>query len=161
MGLVVHADHSGGNNSTFTGTVVASTLTDIYSMIASSMLALKGPRHGGANLSCLDMMRSVIDEVGLYPSDSEIDNIVNRLLNKDFYDKSGLIYGIGHAVYTKSDPRCLLLKEKARELGREKNNDKFNFYERFEAIAIKTLSERLGKVTCANLDFYSGLIYEC
>lgn len=160
MCLMVHADHGGGNNSAFVGTVVASTGTDLYSMITSSMASLKGPKHGGANMAVLDMMKLVINEVGLNASDEDIIKVINRILNKDFYDNSGLIYGIGHAIYTKSDPRCTLLREKARRLAEAKGNKKFEFYHRFELLAIKELEKRTGSILCANVDFYSGLIYE-
>ena len=160
MCLIVHADHGGGNNSAFVGTVVASTLTDIYSMLAASMASLKGPRHGGANMANLDMMSAVIDEIGLEPTDDEIKDVINRILDKNFYDNTGLIYGIGHAIYTLSDPRAELLRETAKALSVEKKSKKFDLYSRFEKIAIKLLEERKGIVCCANVDYYSGLIYE-
>ena len=160
MCLIVHADHGGGNNSAFVGTVVSSTLTDIYSMVCASMASLKGPRHGGANMAVLDMMQTIIDEIGLDATDDEIYAIIKRILNRDYFDNSGLIYGIGHAIYSLSDPRCELLREKARKLSLEKNPKKFEFYYRFEKLAIKALEEEKGKKVCANVDFYSGLIYE-
>ena len=157
--LVIHMDHGAGNNSTFTNIVVSSTETDLYSCICASVGSLKGPRHGGANRSVTHMMKAVIDEVGLDASDEKIQEIVNRILNKDFYDKSGLIYGIGHAVYTLSDPRCIILKQKVKELYQD-DLSIFNFYERFESIAKKTIKERKGKIVSANVDFYSGLVYK-
>lgn len=160
MCLMVHADHGGGNNSAFVGTVVASTYTDIYSMVASSLASLKGPRHGGANKAVLDMMDCVIAEVGLDASDDEIAFVVRKILNKEFYDKTGLVYGIGHAIYTISDPRCLLLREKASKLALDKGNKKYDFYTRFEKVAINELEKKTGTKVCANVDFYSGLIYE-
>lgn len=160
MCLIVHADHGGGNNSAFVGTVVSSTLTDIYSMICASMASLKGPRHGGANMAVLDMMQEVINDIGLDATDEEITAVVRRILNKDYFDKTGLVYGIGHAIYTLSDPRCELLREEARKLSYEKNSKKFEFYNRFETIAIRVFEEEKGKRVCANVDFYSGLIYE-
>ncbi len=160
MCLIVHADHGGGNNSAFVGTVVSSTLTDIYSMICASMASLKGPRHGGANMAVLDMMQEVINDIGLDATDEDITAVVRRILNKDYFDKTGLIYGIGHAIYTLSDPRCELLREEARKLSYEKNPKKFEFYNRFETIAIRVFEEEKGKRVCANVDFYSGLIYE-
>lgn len=158
--LIVHADHGGGNNSTFTNTVVASTATDIYSDISAGLGSLKGPRHGGASKSVKDMMNAVEKEIGLDASDEDIERIIDRLLAKDFFDKTGLIYGIGHAVYTLSDPRAELLKEKCRELSKAKKSNKFNFFERFKDIAIKKIQEKKGKVCCTNVDFYSGLTYE-
>ncbi|MGM9969926.1 MAG: citrate synthase [Anaeroplasma sp.] len=160
MALVVHADHGGGNNSAFVGTVVSSTLTDVYSMIAASMTSLKGPRHGGANMAVLDMMDCIIKDVGLNASDEELIKIIERILNKEYFDKTGLIYGIGHAIYTLSDPRCELLREEALKLSKEKNSKKFDFYYRFEQLALRILEAKKGFKCCANVDFYSGLIYE-
>ncbi len=160
--LMVHADHGGGNNSAFVGTVVASTATDIYSMISASMASLKGPKHGGANQANLDQMADVIKEIGLDATDSEIKNIINKILNKEFGDKSGLVYGIGHAIYTLSDPRCEVLKAEAYKLAqtKEETKKKFDFYSRFERIAIELFRQEKNKVVCANVDFYSGLVYE-
>lgn len=160
MCLIVHADHGGGNNSAFVGTVVSSTLTDIYSMLTASLASLKGPRHGGANMAVLDMMSNVINDIGLDASDDKIKEVINKILDKKYNDNSGLIYGIGHAIYTVSDPRAELLREKAQKLSQTKNPKKFEFYNRFEKIAVKTLQERKGMVCCCNVDFYSGLIYE-
>lgn len=158
--LIVHADHGGGNNSTFTNMVVASTGTDIYSDIAAGLGSLKGPRHGGASNMVREMMDAVIDKIGLDASDADILKIVNQILDKKFFDNSGLIYGIGHAVYTLSDPRTVLLKEKCKELSKAKNTKKYEFFERFEKIATKRVEEVKGKVCCANVDFYSGLTYQ-
>ena len=160
MCLMVHADHGGGNNSAFVGTVVSSTLTDIYSMVAASMCSLKGPRHGGANMAVLDMMTEVEKEIGLNPKDEELNTIIQRLLNKDFFDHSGLIYGVGHAIYTMSDPRAELLRDVAYKLTLEKHSEKFELYQRFERLAVKALEKKTGKAACVNVDFYSGLIYE-
>ena len=157
--LIIHADHGGANNSTFTNIVVSTTGTDIYSDIAAGLGSLKGPRHGGASKMVSDMMNAVIQEIGEEASDEEIKEIINRILNHQFFDNSGLIYGLGHAVYTKSDPRCILLKEKAKELASFKNSKRYDFYERFEKAAIKALQEKKGKTYCANVDFYSGLTY--
>ncbi|MCQ2798692.1 MAG: citrate synthase [Bacilli bacterium] len=159
--FIVHADHGGGNNSAFTGIVVASTSTDIYSDITASLCSLKGPRHGGANRMVKDMMDASIKEIGVDASDEEISKLIDRILAKDFYDKSGLVYGIGHAVYTLSDPRCILLKQKCESLSQEeKCVDKFNFYSRFEKIASEKLTKKNGKPYAANVDFYSGFAYE-
>ena len=160
MCLIVHADHGGGNNSAFVGTVVSSTLTDIYSMLSASMASLKGPRHGGANMAVLDMMKNVISDIGLDATDEQIVSVINKILDKKYNDNSGLIYGIGHAIYTLSDPRAILLREKAEKLSKEKDPKKFEFYHRFETLAVKTLDERKGMKCCCNVDFYSGLIYE-
>ncbi len=158
--LMVHADHSGGNNSAFVGTVVSSTLTDLYSMICASLASLKGPRHGGASMAVQDMMSSVIDDIGLDPKDSQIEAVIDRMLKKDYFDNSGLVYGIGHAIYTKSDPRCEILREEAQKLSESKGSGKVGLYMRFEKIAKKKVSERTGMEACANVDFYAGLIYE-
>ena len=158
--LMVHADHGGGNNSAFVGTVVSSTLTDIYSMLAASLAALKGPRHGGANMAVQDMMSEIINDIGVDATDDEINNVIDKLLSKNYFDKSGLIYGLGHAIYTLSDPRCEILREEARKLSLDKKSPKFDFYNRFEKLAIKKLEAKIGSKCCANVDFYSGLIYE-
>lgn len=158
--LIVHADHGGGNNSTFTNIVVSTSGTDIYSDITAGLGSLKGPRHGGASKMVADMMNAVIKEIGEDATDKEILKIINKILDKKFFDKSGLIYGIGHAVYTKSDPRCILLKKKAKELAEFKGSKRFDFYERFERIACERLQELKGYFYCGNVDFYSGLTYK-
>ncbi|HPX32607.1 MAG TPA: citrate synthase [Erysipelotrichaceae bacterium] len=159
--MVVHADHGAGNNSTFASLVVSSTDTDIYSSFAAAVGSLKGPKHGGANTTCKRMMDEVIKEVGLNASDEEILNIIKRILNKDFFDKKGLVYGLGHAVYTISDPRCVLLKKQATEVAEMSDKiDCFEFYKRFEDIACNYIKEVKGINICANVDFYSGLIYD-
>lgn len=163
LALILHADHGGGNNSTFANLVVSSTATDIYSSMCASLGSLKGPRHGGANRAVREMMHQIIKEIGLDASENEMRNIVKRLLNRDFYDCKGLIYGIGHPVYTKSDPRAILLKLKCEELAKMNGeNKKFDFYNKFERIAIEELKQRKGAMfnCCANIDFYSGLTYE-
>lgn len=105
-------------------------------------------------------MQDVINDIGLDATDEEITAVVRKILNKEYFDKTGLIYGIGHAIYTLSDPRCDILREKARKLSYEKNPKKFEFYNRLENIAIRVFEEEKGKKVCANVDFYSGLIYE-
>ena len=163
LALILHADHGGGNNSTFANLVVSSTATDIYSAMCASLGSLKGPRHGGANKSVKDMMSKVIKRIGLDATEEQISSVVNKILDKDFFDKKGLIYGIGHPVYTKSDPRAILLKQKCRELAELKGElNKFNFYSKFEEIDIRELKKRKGPGfnCCANIDFYSGLTYE-
>lgn len=158
--LIVHADHGGGNNSTFSNVVVSSTGTDLYSSISAGLGSLKGPRHGGANQMVMEMFDAILAEIGENATDEEIEKVVNKILKKDFFDNSGLIYGIGHAVYTISDPRCILLKEKCKALCEEKGRSKlFDFYARFEEIACRRLKEVKGNVYCANVDFYSGLTY--
>lgn len=161
VSLVLHADHGGGNNSTFTNVVISSTGTDIYSSIAGSIGSLKGPKHGGANLAVKKQMTQVISDIGINASEDEIRNIIQRILNKDYNDNSGLVYGIGHAVYTLSDPRSEVLSEKCKELALEKNRiDEFNFYKKFADIAIAEIKKKKGINVCSNVDFYSGLVYD-
>ena len=163
LALIIHADHGGGNNSTFANIVISSTGTDIYSSMSGSLGSLKGPRHGGANKEVRNMMKQVIHSIGLKASEEDIRRVINNILDKKFYDRKGLIYGIGHAVYTLSDPRAILLKEKCHELAIMKGYEaKFNFYATFERIAIEELTKRKGPgfVCCTNVDFYSGLTYE-
>lgn len=159
--LIMHADHGSGNNSTFSNLVVASTGTDIYSAFSASIGSLKGPRHGGANITCKHMMDCIINEIGLDASDDVINTVITRLLQKDFFDSQGLVYGFGHAVYTLSDPRCILLKDQARELAIACNDTKrLAFYERFEELVVSYFKVNKQKNICANVDFYSGLIYD-
>lgn len=161
VSLVLHADHGGGNNSTFTSVVISSTGTDLYSAIAGSIGSLKGPRHGGANLAVKKQMELVIDEIGIHASDEQIQDIIERILDKNFNDNSGLIYGVGHAVYTLSDPRSEILSEKCKELAEEKGRlDEFDFYQRFAKLAIDEIYRRKGIHVCTNVDFYSGLVYD-
>ena len=163
LALILHADHGGANNSTFANVVISSTSTDIYSAMVASLGSLKGPRHGGANRAVKDMMDSVIKKIGLDATDAEIEEIILKILNKDFFDNKGLIYGLGHPVYTLSDPRAVLLKEKCHELACLNNDTKkFDFYNRFEKIALEKLNSIKNKNVhyCTNVDFYSGLTYE-
>lgn len=162
ISLVLHADHGGGNNSTFTNVVISSTGTDIYSAVAGGAIgSLKGPRHGGANLAVKKQMELAINEISTQASDEQIRTIIQRILDKDFNDKSGLIYGIGHAVYTLSDPRSEILAAKCKELAMEKNRlEEFEFYTRFAMVAIDEIYTRKGIRVCTNVDFYSGLVYD-
>ena len=161
ISLVLHADHGGGNNSTFTNVVISSTGTDIYSAVAGAIGSLKGPRHGGANLAVKKQMELAINEISTQASDEQIRTIIQRILDKDFNDKSGLIYGIGHAVYTLSDPRSEILAGKCKELAIEKNRlEEFEFYTRFAMVAIDEIYTRKGIRVCTNVDFYSGLVYD-
>jgi citrate synthase len=164
MMLVLHAEHSGGNNSTFTTHCVTSTDTDTYSAIASALGSLKGPKHGGANSKVMSMIKEIKENIEDWDNEEEISNYLKKILNKQAGDGSGLIYGMGHAVYTKSDPRAVLLKEKAKELAIEK--DKLNELELYNKIAKLTpgiMSEFKGKelTISPNVDFFSGFIYEC
>lgn len=158
--LMIHADHGGGNNSTFTNVVVSSTGTDIYSSMAASIGSLKGPRHGGANISCVHMMKDVIGSIGLTDCDDKIRDIIERILNGEFFDHSGLVYGMGHAVYTLSDPRAEILRDYCEGLAREKGRiEEFEFMKRFETLAREMVHERTGKSISNNVDFYSGFAY--
>ena len=161
--LILHSEHGGGNNSTFTVRVTSSTGTDTYSSIAAGIGSLKGPKHGGANLKVCDMLSFLKESVSDWENEDEIATYLKRILAKEIYDKAGLIYGIGHAVYTKSDPRAVLLKDMARKLAAEKGRlSEFEFLERVEKVAIRIVSEgKPGKYFCANVDFYSGFVYDC
>ncbi len=159
--LFLHADHGGGTNSTFTNVVVSSTNTDIYSSMASSVGALKGPRHGGANVRTSIMMENIIDAIGTKATDSQIKGIIQKILDKKFKDNTdGLVYGFGHAVYTLSDPRAEIMRHYCGKLAKEKGmEDIFNFYNHFERIATKVLTEKTGMDICSNVDYYSGFAY--
>ena len=161
--LILHSEHGGGNNSTFTVRVTSSTGTDTFSSIAAGIGSLKGPKHGGANLKVCDMLDFIKREIRDWTDEEEIAACVCRLLAGEAFDRSGLVYGIGHAVYTKSDPRAVLLKEMARELAAEKGRlDELDFMERIERVAIETIYAVKGrrKTLCANVDFYSGFVYD-
>ena len=163
IALILHAEHGGGNNSTFTTHVVTSSGTDTYSSISASIGSLKGPRHGGANLKVMDMFRDMKENTVDREDESEIEAYLLKILNKEAFDGSGLIYGMGHAVYTLSDPREVILKTFAKRLALEKDLSKeFLFYERVELIAQRLIMERhkVNKNICANVDFYSGFVYQ-
>ncbi len=165
LALVLHAEHGGGNNSTFTIRVTSSSGTDTYSAITAAIGSLKGPLHGGANLRVKEMHDHLKEVIKDWCNEKEIANYLLRMLKKEAYNKTGKMYGIGHAIYTKSDPRAVLLKNMARELATEKNRmDEFDFLDRVERMGIKTFMEykgnKVGKLVCANIDFYSGFVYE-
>ena len=163
IALILHAEHGGGNNSTFTTHVVTSSGTDTYSSISASIGSVKGPRHGGANLKVMDMFRDMKEHIVDREDESEIEAYLLKILNKEAFDGSGLIYGMGHAVYTLSDPREVILKTFAKRLALEKDLSKeFLFYERVELIAQRLIMERhkVNKNICANVDFYSGFVYQ-
>lgn len=162
IALVLHAEHGGGNNSTFTTHVVTSSGTDTYSSTAASIGSLKGPRHGGANLKVMDMFKNIKENISNQNDETEIEKYLLKILNKEAFDNAGLIYGMGHAVYTLSDPREVILKEFARKLADEKGlAEEFLFYDRVEKIAQRLIMERhkVNKNVCANVDFYSGFVY--
>lgn len=161
--MITQAEHGGGNNSTFTVRVTSSTRTDTYSSIAAGIGSLKGPLHGGANIKVVDMFHHLMENITDWEDVAEIDAYLNLMLQKKAYDYSGLIYGLGHAVYTISDPRAEVLKEMAGKLAAEKGMVKeFEFLKRIEEEGRKCLSahRKTDKPVCANLDFYSGFIYE-
>jgi len=165
LALILHADHGGGNNSTFTVRVTSSSQTDTYSSIAAGIGSLKGPLHGGANIKVVEMFDHLKEVITNWKDVKEIDSYLKKMLNKEAYNKSGLIYGIGHAVYTVSDPRALLLKELAHKMADEKGLQKeFAFLELLEERAIKSFmafkGDDINKLVCTNVDFYSGFVYE-
>jgi citrate synthase len=162
--LVLHAEHGGGNNSTFTMRVTSSSETDIYSSVTSAIGSLKGPLHGGANIRALEMMENIKANVKNWTDEEEVTQYLLKILNKKANDMSGKIYGIGHAVYTISDPRASILKTKARELAIEKGRlDEFELYALVERLTPEVFrvfkGEKSTKVVCINVDFYSGFVY--
>ncbi len=163
LALVLHAEHGGGNNSTFTTHVVSSSGTDTYSTIAAAVGSLKGPLHGGANLKVVEMMADIKEQVKDWQDEEEIAAHLRKILRKETFDGKGLIYGIGHAVYTLSDPRAVLLKQKADELAAVRGrSDEFELCQRVAALAPAILKEekKSNKVVAPNVDFYSGFVYD-
>ena len=161
--MVLHAEHGGGNNSTFTTRVLTSAGTDIYSAIAAAVGSLKGYKHGGANHRVRLMMGEVMDQVSRWDDEEEVERYLEKILRKEAGDGSGLLYGMGHAIYTVSDPRAVILKTKAAALAEEKGyGEKLRLYETVERLAPAAFQRVTGnsKVISANVDFYSGLIYE-
>jgi len=163
LALVLHAEHGGGNNSTFTIRVVTSTDTDTYSAVAAAVGSLKGGKHGGANIKVLEMMEDIKANVRDWADEEELEAYLSDILGKKANDKSGLIYGIGHAVYTVTDPRAVLLKQKASELakvkGREKEFDLYTSVERRTPQALATAGKADANAL-VNVDFYSGFVYQ-
>lgn len=162
IALVLHMDHGGGNNSTFTNHVVSSSGTDTYSAMAASLGSLKGPKHGGANIKVVKMFDEMKKEIKDWKDEEEIRNYLLCLLNKEKFDRSGLIYGVGHAVYSISDPRAKIFKGFLDNLAREQGyEEEFEFYDRVERLAVETIQKkrRMYKGVSANIDFYSGLMY--
>ena len=165
LALILHAEHGGGNNSTFSVRVTSSTETDTYSAIAAGIGSLKGPLHGGANIKVQGMLEDMKKNVKDWKNVDQIDDYLLKLLRKEAFDRTGLIYGIGHAVYTISDPRALLLKEMARDLAIEKGRlEEFEFMERIADRAVEVFldfkKESAKTRTCVNVDFYSGFVYD-
>ena len=162
LALVLHAEHGGGNNSTFTTHVVSSSGTDTYSAIAAALGSLKGPKHGGANIKVTQMFEDMKQTVKDWTDEEEVKNYLVSLLRKQGFDKTGLIYGMGHAVYSLSDPRAKLLGQFVKGLSEEKGRQKeYALYSMVERLAPEVISKerRIYKGVSANVDFYSGFIY--
>ena len=162
MALVLHMDHGGGNNSTFTTHVVTSSGTDTYSTIAAAMASLKGPKHGGANVKVTQMFEDMKTQLTDWQDDDQIRAYLEALLEKRAFDKRGLIYGMGHAIYSVSDPRAEIFKKFVKQLAYEKGHEaEYALYEKVEKMAPEIISERrkMYKGVNANVDFYSGLVY--
>ena len=162
--LMIHAEHGGGNNSTFTTRVVSSSGTDTYSAIAAAIGSLKGPKHGGANAKVMGMMEEIEENVEHWENDGEVKDYLAKIMRKEAFDREGLVYGMGHAIYTYSDPRCILLKERAEKLVRQKPEfeREFNLYKSIERLTPEVFAEvkKSNKVMCANVDMYSGFVYK-
>ncbi|MBQ8117625.1 MAG: citrate/2-methylcitrate synthase [Lachnospiraceae bacterium] len=160
--LVLHMEHGGGNNSTFTTRVVTSSGADTYSVIAAALSSLKGPKHGGANIKVVEMMHDLEENVSDWTDEDAVRAYLQKILNKEAFDKKGLIYGMGHAVYSLSDPRAQVFKEFVEKLAKEKGRDKdFALYSMIERVAPELIGKksRIYKGVSANVDFYSGFVY--
>ncbi|MBR2562425.1 MAG: citrate/2-methylcitrate synthase [Eubacterium sp.] len=163
IALILHMEHGGGNNSTFTSRVVTSSGSDTYSTIAAAMSSLKGPKHGGANMKVMDMMADIRRNVRDYSDKDEIRSYLSRLLNKEAFDRQGLIYGMGHAVYSLSDPRERIFKQYVKKLAQEKGRlEDLQLYNAVEETAPEVIAaeRRIFKGVSPNIDFYSGFVYE-
>lgn len=161
--LILHAELGGGNNSAFTTQVVASTGTDTYSVIAAAIGSIKGPKHGGANIKAFQMLQEMKKQISEWEKEEAISEYLRKIIYKEAFDGSGLIYGVGHAVFTLSDPRTDILRELARQLSKNKGREEeFALYERVEKLAPMIIQREKGvsKHICANVDFYSGFIYD-
>lgn len=162
MALVLHMDHGGGNNSTFTTHVVTSSGTDTYSTIAAAMASLKGPKHGGANIKVVQMFSDMKKNLTDWEDDDQVRKYLEALLDRQAFDKKGLIYGMGHAIYSISDPRADIFKKFVKQLAKEKGCEKeYGLYEKVEHLAPVVIGEKrhIYKGVNANVDFYSGLVY--
>ncbi|RQD69422.1 MAG: citrate/2-methylcitrate synthase [Tindallia sp. MSAO_Bac2] len=161
--MVIHAEHGGGNNSTFANRVVSSSGTDTYSAIATAVGSMKGSKHGGANLKVKSMVEDIKNNCYDWTNKVALRDYLVKILRKEAFDGEGLIYGMGHAIYTLSDPRAVLLREKARELAREKGAEEaFSLYQNIEELTKEIFKEFKGPdfATCANVDLYSGFVYQ-
>lgn len=162
IALVLHMEHGGGNNSSFTTHVVTSSLTDTYSVIAAAIGSLKGPRHGGANIKVVQMFEDMKKEVGDWTDEEEVSNYLTKLLHREAFDHAGLIYGVGHAIYSKSDPRAVIFKSFVEKLSEEKGLQKeFALYSLVERLAPQIIAKerQMYKGVSINVDFYSGFVY--
>ncbi|MGM9551276.1 MAG: citrate/2-methylcitrate synthase [Clostridia bacterium] len=160
--LILHAEHGGGNNSAFTTHVVSSSGTDTYSAISAAIGSLKGPRHGGANAKVIGMMNDIKEHISSYTNEKEITDYLAKILKKEAYDKTGLVYGLGHAVYTVSDPRAVILEQAAETLAKEKDREEeLELYRIIKNVAPKLYKEITGKdkILSPNVDFFSGFVY--
>lgn len=163
IALILHMEHGGGNNSTFTTHVVTSSLTDTYSVIAAAIGSLKGPRHGGANIKVVKMFEDMKKEVSDWTNEGQVADYLTKLLHKEAFDHAGLIYGVGHAVYSKSDPRAVVFKSFVERLSEEKGlHDEFALYSLVERLAPEIINEerQMYKGVSINVDFYSGFVYD-
>lgn len=162
LALVLHMEHGGGNNSTFTTRVVTSSGSDSYSVMAAALSSLKGPKHGGANIKVVEMMNDLKENVGNIKDEEEVKEYLYQLLDKNAFDRQGLIYGMGHAVYSISDPRASIFKKFVEKLATEKNKkEEYALYSMIERLAPEVIAEkcRIYKGVSANVDFYSGFVY--
>lgn len=163
LALVLHAEHGGGNNSTFTLHVVTSTGTDTYSAVASALCSLKGPRHGGANIKTAHMFENIKENVKDWTDDEEIESYLNKIADKQAFDKTGLIYGVGHAIYAYSDPRAEILSDCLEALVEEKgSHEEYELFKKVAKYAPKVVASKnkVYKPLCLNIDFYSGYVYK-
>lgn len=156
-------EHGGGNNSTFTTHVVTSSGTDTYASVVASLSSLKGAKHGGANIQVAKMLDNIWENISDPSDEVEISEYLRKILNKEAFDKQGLIYGMGHAIYSVSDPRAEVLKSYVKELAEEKGlHDEYNFYKKIERLAPQVIAQErnIYKGVSANVDFYSGFVYQ-
>jgi citrate synthase len=163
VALVLHMEHGGGNNSSFTTHVVTSSLSDTYSVMAAAIGSLKGPRHGGANIKVVRMFEDMKKEVVDWTDEDEVSEYLKKLLHKEAFDHAGLIYGVGHAVYSKSDPRAVIFKSFVEKLSVEKGLEKeFALYSLVEKLAPQVIADerQMYKGVSINVDFYSGFVYK-
>jgi citrate synthase len=161
IALILHAEHGGGNNSTFTVRTVSSSLTDTYMAICAGIASLSGHLHGGANEAVMNMMEDLKQNVRDWEDEKEIYSYLEGILDKKYHDRSGKIYGMGHAVYTVSDPREIIFKHKASKLAEKFGRlDEIRLYDKVARLSVKIIKKKKGKNACPNVDFYSGFVYD-